>query len=128
MSTNRLGQNENVATKSVTVTAAAAAQAVLTLPAPATGLRIYVTALIISRATSAALTAAATPTLVTSTGITGTPTFDVPADAAAQGVIDRQILTFNPPLEASADAAAVTVTGPATTAVIWRITGFYYEK
>lgn len=128
MSTQRLGPTENVASKCVTVTAAAGSIATLTLPAPGTGLRIYITKIVITKLAAALLTAAAVPVIVTTTGLTGTPAFDCAADAAAQGTVERQNHDFAQALEAAADAAAVTVVGPATTNVLWRITAFYFEK
>lgn len=119
-----IGESYNLA---VTTTAAAAAAATLTLPAPGAGLRQYLGSIRIERHAAALLTAAATPVLVTSTNIPGTPTFSIPADAAAQGSAYEKIIDLNRAVAASAQNTAVTVVAPATTGVIWRLTAYYYN-
>jgi hypothetical protein len=110
----------------VTATGAAAAAVTLTLPAPGAGLRQYLTYLSINRFATALLTAAATPVVVTTTNFPGSLAFSFAADAAAQGTIDRWREDFAYPVAASAINTAVTVVCPATTGVIWRVTGGYY--
>lgn len=110
----------------VTVTAAAAAIATLTLPAPGAGLRIYVTSLTISKFATALLTAAATPVLVTSTNLPGSPVYNFAADAALAGTNVDKREEFSIPLAASAQNTAVTFVAPATIAIIWRLTATYY--
>jgi hypothetical protein len=110
----------------VSNTGAASAAVTLTLPAPAAGLRIYVTYLSINRFAAALLTAAATPVIVTSTNLPGTLPFSIPAEAAAQGSIDRWREDFAYPIAAAAQATAVTFVAPVTTNVIWRLTAGYY--
>ena len=110
----------------VTNTGAAAAAVTLTLPAPGAGLRQYLTYLSIDRFATALLTAAATPVLVTTTNLPGTLVFSRPADAAAQGTLDQYREDFAYPLAASAQNTAVTIVAPATTGVIWRLTGGYF--
>jgi hypothetical protein len=109
-----------------TNTGAAAAAVTLTLPAPGAGLRQYLTYLSINRFAAALLTAAATPVLVTTTNLPGTLVFSRPADAAPQGTMDTYREDFAYPLAASAQNTAVTVVAPATTGVIWRLTGGYF--
>ena len=107
-----------------TATGAAAAAVTLTIASGGTGLFHYITRLRIERHTSALLTAAATPVIVTTTNLPGSLAFSIPADAAAQGVpfiIDQD---FPNPLKASAAATATTIVCPTTTAVIWRVTAF----
>jgi hypothetical protein len=111
---------------SVTVTAATGVIATLTLPAAGAGLFHYITRLIVQRHTSALLTAAATPILVTTTNLPGTRVLSFPADAAPQGVVATEIIEPTTPLRSSAANTATTVVGPATTGVIWRITADYY--
>jgi len=110
----------------VTVTAAAGAIATLSLPAPGLGLRQYITYLRITRFASALLTAAATPVLVTTTNIPGTPVFSLPAEAAPQGSVFVYQEDFAFPLMATAQNTAVTVVCPVTAGVIWRATAGYY--
>jgi hypothetical protein len=111
-------------THMVTVTAAAGAIATCTLPA-VTGLRHYLTRLSIVKFNAAVLTAAATPVLVTTTNLPGTPSFSFPADAAAQGTISEQSMDFGHGLAATAIGTATTIVGPVTTNVIWRINATY---
>lgn len=110
----------------VTAVGAAAAAVTLTLPAPGAGLRQYITYLSINRFAAALLTAAAVPVTVTTTNLPGSLAFSFAADAAAQGTLDRWREDFAYPLAASAQNTAVTIVCPATTGVIWRVTGGYY--
>jgi hypothetical protein len=112
------------ATHMVTVTAAAGSIATCTIPAVA-GLRHYLTRLSIVKFNAALLTAAATPVLVTTTNLPGTPTFSFPADAAAQGTISEQSMDFGHGLAATAVNTNTTIVGPATTNIIWRINATY---
>lgn len=109
-----------------TATGAAAAAVTLTLAAPGAGLFHYISRLIIQRHTSAALTAAATPIIVTTTNLPGSRAFSFPADAAAQGVVAQEIMEPCIPLKSSAANTATTIVCPATTGVIWRVTADYY--
>lgn len=109
-----------------TATGAAAAAVTLTLASPGAGLRHYLTYLSIVRFASALLTAGATPVIVTTTNLPGSLAFSFPAEAAAQGTVDRWREDFTYPLAASAQATATTVVCPATTGVIWRVTAGYY--
>jgi hypothetical protein len=109
-----------------TVTAAADVAATLTLAAPGVGLRQYLTYLRITKFAAALLTPAATPILVTTTNLPGTPVFSLPADAATQGTVFAYQEDFAYPLMASAQNTALTVVAPLTTGVIWRITAGYF--
>jgi hypothetical protein len=119
-------KNGGVTPLLVTVTAAAGVAATLTLPAPGVGLRHYITYLSINRFASALLTAAATPVIVTTTNLPGSLAFSIPAEAAAQGTLDRWREDFAFPLVSSAQNTATTFVAPLTTAVIWRMTAGYY--
>lgn len=119
-----IGESYNLC---VTATGAAAAAVTLTLPAPAAGLRQYIGSIRIERHASALLTAGATPVLVTSTNIPGTPTFSIPADAALAGSVYEKIVDLNRAIAATAQATAVTIVAPVTTGVIWRLTAYYYN-
>jgi hypothetical protein len=110
----------------VTNTGAAAAAVTLTIPAGGAGLFQHITRLIVQRHTSAALTAAATPVLVTTTNLPGTRVFSIPADAAPQGQVYSEIMESSSPLRTSAANTNTTIVAPATTGVIWRITADYY--
>jgi hypothetical protein len=109
-----------------TATGAAAAAVTLTLAAPGAGLRHYLTYLSINRFAAALLTAAATPVIVTTTNLPGTLAFSIPAEAAAQGTIDRWREDFAYPIASVAQNAATTIVCPATTGVIWRVTAGFY--
>lgn len=113
-------------TSIVTAVGAAAAAVTLTLPSPGAGLRQYLTYLSINRFASALLVAAAAPVTVTTTNLPGTLALSFPAEAAAQGTIDRWREDFAYPVAAVAQAAATTIVAPATTSVIWRITAGYF--
>lgn len=110
-----------------TITAATGVAATLTLAAPGTGLYHYITRLVIERHTSALLTAGATPTIITTTNITGSLAFSIPADAAPQGQVYREVIEMGEhALKSTTANTATTIVAPTTTGVIWRITAYYY--
>jgi len=115
-----------VTTGIATVTATIGLTATCTIPNPGVGLRNYVTSIEVNRFAGAALVAAATPVLVTTTNFPVGLTFSVPADAALQGTIATIREDFAFPIASAAQNTATTVVGPATTNVIWRITAGYY--
>lgn len=110
----------------VTATGTAGAAVTLTVPAPGAGLRQYLTYLSINRFAAALLTAGTTPVIVTTTNLPGSLAFSIPAEAAAQGTLDRWREDFAFPLATSALNTATTIVCPATTNVIWRVTAGYY--
>lgn len=98
----------------------------LTLPA-VSGKFHYINQIVLQRFAVAALTAAATPVLVTTTNLPGTLVFSVDASAAAQGTIDKQeVNTTSSGLKSSVVNTNTTIVCPATTNVIWRVTAYYY--
>jgi hypothetical protein len=115
---------DSPATTAVSVTAATGVGATLTIPAAPAGLFNYLDFLEIVQVGT--LTAAGvTAVVVTSTGITGTPSFSFGSDY----VIGRAIrYDYQIPggLKGSAAATAITVVCPATTNVLWRVNGFYH--
>jgi hypothetical protein len=113
-------------TNTVTTVGAAGAAVTLTVPTAPNGMRNYITYLAINRFASTALTAAAAPVTVTTTNIAGALAFSVPAEAAAQGTIDRWREDFAWPLASNATGTATTFVCPATTGVIWRATAAYF--
>lgn len=116
------------ATTTVSATAAASTAITLTIPAAGAGLYNYITELEISVYCTTAIGAgAATPVSVTSTGITGTPTFKLAAPVGAVGqVLDRLIYTFDPPLRGSAVNTAMTIVAPIYTSALWNLNAAYY--
>lgn len=111
-------------TTTLTVTAAISTGATLNIPAG--GLFIYITRLRISKYVGTTLTAAATPAIVTSTNINGTPSFDFKT-LGAQGDIEAVDLFFTAnPLKSATSGTNVTFVAPVLTGAIWKITAFYY--
>lgn len=110
----------------VTTTGAAGAAVTLTLPSPGVGLRQYITYIRVVRSASAALTAGAAPTVVTTSNIPGALAFTFGADAALQGTDKAIQEDFAFPLAATAQNATTTIVCPVTTGVIWRVTAGYY--
>lgn len=109
----------------VTNTAAGAAACTLTLAAVA-GQFHYLTSLKITKYATAAVTGTATPILVTSTNLPGSPVWTF-ARAQAIGTTDIQDLELGGnPLKSSAVNTATTIVCPATTSVLWRVTATYY--
>lgn len=109
-----------------TTVGTAGAATTLTLASPGAGLRHYLTYLSINRFATALLTAAAAPVTVTTTNLPGTLAFSFPAEAAAQGTLDRWREDFAFPMATNAQATATTIVCPATTGVIWRVTAGFY--
>lgn len=109
-----------------TVLGAVGAATTLTLATPGAGLRHYLTYLAINRFATALLAAGAAPVAITTTNLPGSLAFSFPADAAAQGTIDRWREDFTYPIAAAAQNTLTTIVAPATPGVIWRITAGFY--
>ena len=115
-----------ITSQNATATGAAGAAVALTLPAPGVGLRQYLTYISVTRFAAAALTAGATPVIATTTNLPGALAFSLAADAAPQGVLTSLREDFAYPLAAINQNTAVTISAPATTSLIWRLTAGYY--
>jgi hypothetical protein len=112
--------------QTLTVTQTAAVNTIVTCSLPAVpGLRHCISSIRIERFATALLTAGAAPVIVTTTNLPGTPAYNVPADAAAQGSLYEKVITFDPPLNATALGTATTIVFPATPNVIARVTATY---
>jgi hypothetical protein len=114
-----------VSTLSVTATGAASAAVTATLPLVA-GLRHYVDRISITRSATAALTASATPAVVTTTNLPGNPAFTFGSDVAGIGV-DKEVVFDSGAtgLAATALGTATTIVCPVYTGVIWRVNVIY---
>lgn len=118
-------RDQKSATLMVTATGASGAAVTATIPAVA-GLRHYIDRVQVVRSATAVLTAAATPVVVTTTNLPGTPALTFGSDAAAQGVDKEQILDFSGAgLAATAINTATTIVCPVYTGVIWRVNVAY---
>lgn len=112
-----------------TVTATIGLAATLTIGAPGAGLYTYITNIHITKFAGALLIAAATPVLVTTTNINGSPVFSFSAGAEAQG--STQVIDMGysgNPLRTTTANTATTIVCPATTSVIWRVLVSYFVK
>jgi hypothetical protein len=125
--TNAVGNiNElRAATTSVTATGAAAAAVTLTLPAPGAGLFHYITSYEIRLYSTAARTGVATPIVVTTTNIAGSPAFTFDT-VGAIGTTIAQTSLFPTPTKTSVANTATTIVAPAVTGGLWRITVYYF--
>jgi len=110
----------------VTANGASGAAVTATLPAAGVGLKHYITKIEMIAFAAAVRVAAATPVLVTTTNVVGTPTFTFQANAAALGTSEIQDKNFVLPLATTTANTATTIVCPATTSVIWRVNVFYY--
>jgi hypothetical protein len=119
-------KNGSVTSTTATIAGAAGAATTLTIASPGAGLRPYLTYLSINRFAAALLVPAALPVTVTTTNIPGALAVSFPAEAAAQGTIDRWREDFALPIMTTAQGTATTIVCPATTNVIWRITAGFY--
>lgn len=107
------------------VTAATGVIATATLPA-VTGLRHYIDRISVLRSLTAAQTAGAAPTVVTTTNIPGALAFSFGVDAGAQGADKELVFDFGGAgMATTALTTATTVVAPATTGVIWRVNVAY---
>lgn len=117
--------NAKPSTLLATATGAASAAVTATLPA-VVGLRHIIDFIVVTRSATVALTAAATPLVVTTTNLPGSPAITVGADAAAIGVDKEVRLDFGSSgLAATVLGTATTVVAPVATGSIWRITVAY---
>jgi hypothetical protein len=111
------------ATLWVTATAATGVAVTLTLPAVAAQFH-YITSMEIEAYTTAARTGSATPILVTTTNLPGSPVFTF-ATAAAIGTTDTKTFQFTGPIKSATVNTATTIVCPATTGIIWRVNVSY---
>lgn len=111
----------------VTGTAAAGTGVTVTLPA-VTNNNHYITAIQIVQFAAALLSAAATPTIVTTTNLPGTPAFSFDAGAQLQGTTVTQTIFPTTPIKSTTANTNTTIVAPATTNVIWRINVWYYSN
>lgn len=115
--------DESPATLAVTATGAAAAAVTATLPAVA-GQFHYITSIQIIYYATVAVVGTATPVVVTTTNLPGSPAFTFPR-AMAIGTVNEQKFEFPISLKSSVVNTATTIVGPATTSILWRINVFY---
>lgn len=108
----------------VTATGAAAAAVTVTLPAVTTQFH-YISHIEIEAYSSAARTGGATPVIVTSTNLPGSPAWTF-ATAAAIGTTDTKLYSLGYAIKSLVSNTATTIVCPATTGVIWRVNVSYY--
>jgi len=109
----------------VTVTVATGVAATLTLPAPGAGLFHYISLIEIELYATAARTGGATPVLVTTTNLPGSPVWDFDTGQAI-GTTIRKTIQPATPIKSSVAATATTIVAPIATTGIWRITAYYF--
>lgn len=115
--------SNNQSNLGITATGAAAAAVTLTIPAVA-GKFHNINHISIQAYSSAARTGSATPVLVTTTNLPGSPVFTF-ASAGAIGTTDEKKLESCLPIKSLVANTATTIICPATTGIIWRVTVFY---
>ncbi|MGL5079177.1 MAG: hypothetical protein ACRDBG_25535 [Waterburya sp.] len=113
------------ATRMITNTGVASAAVTATLPAVA-GLRHIVDFVKVTRSATVALTASATPLLITTTNLPGSPVITMGQDAAQIGVDKEVTLDFGSSgLAATTINTPTTIVAPIATGSIWRINVAY---
>ena len=118
-------KDQKTASLTTTATGAVGAAVIATLPS-VTGLRHYIDRISVVRSATTALTASATPVLVTTTNMPGTPTLTFGSDAGGIGVDKEQVMDFGGAgLASSTIGTTTTIVCPAYTGVIWRINVAY---
>lgn len=110
---------------SISATGASGAAVTLTIPSAGAGLFNYVVGYSIEQYAVAALTGGATPVVVTTTGILGTPSYTF-STGLAIGTMERVNVFLSAPIKGTAAATAATIVAPLTTNVIWRLNAYYY--
>jgi hypothetical protein len=105
------------------VTATGAAAVTLTLPAVPSQFH-YITLIEIEAYSSSNRTGVATPILVTTTNLPGTPAFTF-ATAGAIGTTDTKVYVHAQPFRSVTVNTATTIVCPATAGVIWRVNVWY---
>ena len=114
-------RDQKAGTLNITATAAVSTAVTATLPA-VPGMRHYIDRISVLRSATAALTASATPVLVTTTNIPGLPVLTFGSDAGGVGVDKEQVVDFGGTgAAATALGTATTVVCPVYTGVIWRV-------
>jgi len=108
----------------VTATGTTGSAVTLTLPAVAAAFH-HINTIEIEAYSTAARTGGATPIIVTSTNLPGSPAWTF-ATAAAIGTTDTKSYTFPSFLNSSVVNTATTIVCPATTGIIWRVNVSYY--
>jgi hypothetical protein len=109
----------------VTVTAATGVAATLTLPAAGAGLFHYITMLELEAYPTATVAGGATPIIVTSTNIAGTPSWNF-SSARTIGVIQTRDIEFSLPLKSQTANTATTIVMPVAATVLWKAKVYYY--
>jgi len=111
---------------SAIATAAVSTGVTLSIPAGGVGLFHYITRIRISKYIGATLTAAATPSIVTTTNLSNSPSFDFKTlgSLGDSEVVDLDF-TGNP-LKCTTANTATTIVAPVLTGAIWKITAWYY--
>lgn len=118
-------RDQKSATLMISQTAAVGAATTVALPAVA-GLRHYIDFISVTRLATAALTASATPVLVTSTNIAGAPVITFGSDAGGVGIGVEHKLDFGASgMASTAVGTDTTVVCPAYAGVIWRVNVAY---
>lgn len=109
----------------VTATGAASAAVTATIPS-VSGLRHVVDFIQVTRSATTALATSATPVLVTTTNLPGSPVMTFGSDAAGIGIDKEVKLDFGSSgIAATALGTNTTVVCPVYTGVIWRVTVAY---
>jgi hypothetical protein len=118
--------NERMADATLSVTATAATGVAVTATMAAVAAEFHhIVLLEIAAYTTTARTGSATPILVTSTNLPGSPVWDF-ATAAAIGTTDTKIYSFGNTYRSSTSNTATTIACPATAGVIWRVNVMYF--
>lgn len=118
-------RDQKSATLMVSATAAVGVAVTATLPAVA-GLRHYIDFISVTRSATAALTASATPVLVTSSNIPNAPVMTFGSDVGGVGVDVERKLDFGASgIAAAVAGTATSIVCPAYTGVIWRVNVAY---
>lgn len=123
----RLVADQIPASACQSATAAVNTLTTLSLAAPGVGLFHYIDSIVVTRHVAVAVAAgAAAPVIITTTNLTGAPSFDTSVKVQNLGENDTVVnISFPRGLKSTTAATATTIVGPANASYIWKITAAF---
>lgn len=109
----------------VTNTAASGTGVTLTLPSASSQFH-FISYINITKYFTATNAASATPLLVTTTNLPGSPVWTFGQPLGVIGVTETREMSFPSYIKSTSSSTATTIVCPATTGIIWRVTAWYF--
>lgn len=118
--------SSHAADLAVTATGTVGNPVTLTLPAAGIGIYHFITRLSIVRFNGLTGSAVATPWTVTTTNLPGALAIAISGSGGNPGDMYEQVVNITAPLRSAVANTATTIITPVATALLWRVTAFYY--